>query len=550
MSSLPTKFSSPPLLPGFVSALEESLGRNVKPTPIQALSLKWLFENNLKEQADGQQKWKEFLLASETGSGKSIAYLLPLLQGLKVSEKPISTPNSESISTKPVSAPEHAPRALILAPTHELARQLSGFAKSLLHDVKLRIMCASRANARNRDQPGFSSEVTAGVSISPSTASPASFPVDVMVGTPVRLMEMIRGRGWDWERASEKESRLQDEERKRERETDPWDTTEPKSVKSLFSNRKRVASKELGLENIEWVIVDEADVLFDPDFQETTRQILADISAARGVPMPEAASTPTSYPFNLVLTSATIPTSLSTYISTHHPDLIRLASPRLHRLPKTLKTEYVAWTHGTASNARWRDVERQVREIWQDDVKEASFQAQGSNKGQPKLSKVLIFVNKSVKVDELGEYLDGKGIKTVALTGKSEDRKKGSNHHLDGFLRERGRRRSHLRDSDSNATALNTSPTSLDPSQAPHVLITTSLLSRGLDFSPEIKNVFIVDEPRNMIDFIHRAGRTGRAGEKGRVVIFGKMKGRGSLRSEEVKKRVGVLSGGASGKRK
>ena len=36
-------------------------------------------------------------------------------------------------------------------------------------------------------------------------------------------------------------------------------------------------------------------------------------------------------------------------------------------------------------------------------------------------------------------------------------------------------------------------------------MITTSLLARGLDFSSLIKHIFIVNEPRNMIDFLRRA---------------------------------------------
>jgi ATP-dependent RNA helicase MRH4 len=88
-----------------------------------------------------------------------------------------------------------------------------------------------------------------------------------------------------------------------------------------------------------------------------------------------------------------------------------------------------------------------------------------------------------------------------------------------------------------------TGPGVCDPAQTPHVLVTTSLLSRGLDFSPMIKHVFIVDEPRNMIDFLHRAGRAGRAGEAGKVVVFGRTKGRGSGRTDEVKQRVRAVAG-------
>jgi superfamily II DNA/RNA helicase len=59
----------------------------------------------------------------------------------------------------------------------------------------------------------------------------------------------------------------------------------------------------------------------------------------------------------------------------------------------------------------------------------------------------------------------------------------------------------------------------------PLVLVTTSLLSRGLDFNSSVKHVFIVDEPKNMVDFLHRAGRTGRAGQAGKVVIFAHKRG-------------------------
>jgi ATP-dependent RNA helicase MRH4 len=150
-------------------------------------------------------------------------------------------------------------------------------------------------------------------------------------------------------------------------------------------------------------------------------------------------------------------------------------------------------------------------------------------------SKVLVFCNKSTKVEELGKYLQDKGIPNVAITSTSNARKRGSNHHLDGFLRQS------QKGSDGHAlTSHSPRKAKADDttSHGPNVMITTSLLSRGLDFSPEIKHVFIVDEPRNMIDFLHRAGRSGRAGQKGKVIVFGKLKGRGSDKAREVRKKV------------
>ena len=270
----------------------------------------------------------------------------------------------------------------------------------------------------------------------------------------------------------------------------------------------------------------------DPDFQESTRTLLADISSARGhllsvLPSSELSTVgsqlstpvtpePINYPFNLLLTSATIPNSLNLYLDRHHPSLIRLASPRLHHLPKALQTEYVNWTGGN----KFADVERRIRQVWAEDTANASLTS---------LSKILVFCNRSNKVVEMSEYLTEKGIKNVAMTSQSENRGRGSNKHLAGFLR---------KDDDNHQ---DTTKSSTSVKDSAHVMITTSLLSRGLDFSPLIKHVFIVDEPRNMIDFLHRAGRSGRAGQSGKVVLFGKMTGRGSSKLADMKKRVSAL---------
>jgi ATP-dependent RNA helicase MRH4 len=351
----------------------------------------------------------------------------------------------------------------------------------------------------------------------------------------MKLLEMERGRGWNWEeRARERAMRIGKVKSEEHEDIKGEDGGNKESPREFW-----VDEPEMGLENVQWVVVDEADVLFDPDFQESTRMLLADIAAARGSPVPvipSSALSPTpdseatttsiqsiSYPFNFLLTSATIPTSLATYLSNYHPSLTRLASPRLHHLPPTLRTEHTSWTGGN-KNA---DIERRIRRVWAEDALVHSKTATGP--GPIKLSKLLVFCNKRSKVEQLAAFLDDRGIKCVALTGGAEARKRGSNHHLDGFLKTGG--------------PVPTGPGVCDPAQTPHVLVTTSLLSRGLDFSPMIKHVFIVDEPRNMIDFLHRAGRAGRAGETGKVVVFGRTKGRGSGRTDEVRQRVKAVAG-------
>jgi ATP-dependent RNA helicase MRH4, mitochondrial len=204
-----------------------------------------------------------------------------------------------------------------------------------------------------------------------------------------------------------------------------------------------------------------------------------------------------------------------------------------------LKVEYVKWTGGN----RFVDVERRVREVWAGDAVEAgvrrgpinpldiasgsastSDSASTTTKKAPGLSKILIFCNKSSKVDELSSYLQEKGIKNVAVTSGREAKRsdegkeggvrtRGSNKYLDGFLRpiRTGKRTSTETSAAPEGTTVAQGAKPLknpymlsDPSSTPHVLLTTSLLSRGLDFDPSIKHVFIVDEPRNMVDFLHR----------------------------------------------
>ena len=248
---------------GLFSCLTDILGPTATPTPIQSLSLKWLLDSpgvSSETKKKSGHGWKQFLLASETGSGKSIAYLLPLLQNLKLSE--LNTTDLHS-PTSTASTRALNPRALILAPTHELTRQLSGFAKALLHKVKLRVLCASRANVKNtKERDATTRKMIAQFEEEARKSSGhgenegldlkrEKFPVDVVVGTPMKLLEMVRGRGWD--RKDDADLEEDDVKTKLRRGRD-----------KMVGFGKWKNPPELGLANVEWVIVDEADVLFGP----------------------------------------------------------------------------------------------------------------------------------------------------------------------------------------------------------------------------------------------------------------------------------------------
>lgn len=161
-----------------------------------------------------------------------------------------------------------------MAPTHELSRQLSAFAKSLLHEVKLRVLCASQANTRStsqhRETSARASTMSAmvqavkgsmsGFEAATRQGTSGGHPVGVVVGTPMKLLEMVRGRGWD---------AIEEPEKAEEQLEEQDEQGEDAHAKKIRRGRDKVvhygkwrAKPELGLANVEWVVVDEADVLF------------------------------------------------------------------------------------------------------------------------------------------------------------------------------------------------------------------------------------------------------------------------------------------------
>lgn len=51
------------------------------------------------------------------------------------------------------------------------------------------------------------------------------------------------------------------------------------------------------------------------------------------------------------------------------------------------------------------------------------------------------------------------------------------------------------------------------------ILVSTDISSRGIDFV-DVDHVILYDFPNNAIDYLHRVGRTGRFGKRGKVSSF------------------------------
>lgn len=540
-----TFFKDTPMLPGLLQSIQDNLTFQATPTNIQKLSFTHFFGKRAQTETpivERSHPSAPTLLAAETGSGKSIAYLVPLLHALKFSENKLNDQGDTSHRTRAT----NSPRALVIAPTHELSRQLSAFAKGLSHNIKIKVLCTSQANkgtttGQHRQAAVEDETVETGeIAVMRATQKgeeaydlPAhgANPVDVIVGTPARLLDLTRGRRWK----DEIEAKIPHKSRDADKKT-PGLGLPPVGWKP-----------EVDLSYVEWVVVDEADVLFNPDFVDSMEMLLGMISDIRKPSYPSAL-----YPFNLVLSSATVPPALNAYLQEKLPTVTRLTSINLHQLPPSIIPEHFTWTGGN----KMADIVHRMKNVWAEDASAHAAAVANADalvkKGKRKVtvpplqkSKVIIFCNKSTKAEAIANHLVEHGIPAVPLVRTISEPSKaeippseGEEQAEVGAGRTGGRQKPavrarnndnaiapFLRSRKPDGTISPDTPLKPQAENDPLVLVTTSLLSRGLDFNSSVKHVFIVDEPKNMVDFLHRAGRTGRAGQAGKVVIFAHKRG-------------------------
>ena len=108
--------------------------------------------------------------------------------------------------------------------------------------------------------------------------------------------------------------------------------------------------------------------------------------------------------------------------------------------------------------------------------------------GDSKLKNSIIFCNRKKDVENLANFLSSRGLENAALHG-----------NLTQILRNKV-----LDDFSTGKTK--------------H-LIASDVASRGLDI-PEVSHVFNFDVPINLEDYVHRIGRTGRAGKRGKAITI------------------------------
>jgi superfamily II DNA/RNA helicase len=385
-------FASLGLSPHLCRASEEAGW--LEPTPIQQQSIPLILQR------------RDVLAIAATGSGKTAAYGLGLLQLVQASQafgsKSSSGPVASRFNTSDTPSRRRSTRVLVIVPTRELALQVGQVFKAL-------VIGSSQAQQGSKLPSQHSSvahalriaTVYGGVSINPQMLALRGG-AEIVVATPGRLLDLVD-------------------------------------------------HNALQLDGVENLVLDEVDRLLDLGFMEELNRVLALLPRKRQ---------------NLWF-SATFDASLQPLAAQmlSQPARIEIVgSPTTQHLHPAIHQRAIA-------------VDEKKRTL----LLRHLF-------AQEKWKQVLVFVATRYASEHVANKLYQAGIYATALHGELSQ----------------GARQTVLQEFKDARW---------------EVLITTDLAARGIDIA-KLPIVVNYDLPRSATDYIHRMGRTGRAGEKGEVLSF------------------------------
>ncbi|CDK27651.1 unnamed protein product [Kuraishia capsulata CBS 1993] len=378
-----------------VKSDEELHGLKIRPTPIQIAAIKSIQATRVPA-----NDRKVFTLAAETGSGKTWAYLAPLLHKLKEEQL---TPEWGGRAHKA------AIRSVILLPTHELVDQV--------YEVVSKVAVKLELNAFRWD-----TESNFKVFLENFKSR-----IDIMVTTPAKLLSLTK-----------------------------YDS---------------IGSAQALLQSVRYCVVDEADTLMDKSWIDDTRPLLNHMQ----------------YLVDLVFVSATIPSEFNKTMGRVAPNAIPVTTPSLHRLPAAIDFKIV---DASVSPYKGSKIKALAQALY-------SIHCDGTEKGYEK--RVIVFTKEKTECEIVATKLRnmfGHDVVAVSSQDPVEERR-------------------------AKVKAFVEPPRKLEDTETPplKVLVCTDLLARGMNFVG-IRNVILWDVPNTSIDLIHRAGRTGRMNQSGRVFMI------------------------------
>jgi len=350
-----------------------------RPTPVQKYSI-----------PIGLMK-RDLMACAQTGSGKTAAFLFPIIHNLQADGKHIPDSAQSSYNDQYSSATYAVkPQAIVMAPTRELATQIYDEARKFCYksSVKPRV-CYGGADISAQIY-----NIKSGCSI--------------LVGTPGRLNDMIK--------------------------------------RGIIS-----------LENVHYLVLDEADRMLDMGFKEQIEEIVLN----SGMPGPENRQT--------MMFSATFPKEIRELAYNFLGDYLFLTVGRIG-----------AAVESVTQNVIWVEDNEKLQKV----VEHLQNPAEDSDPN----GLTLIFVKTKKSADFLERFLAQNSISCVSIHGDRTQREReyALNQFKKGFK---------------------------------GVLVATDVASRGLDI-PNVNLVINFDLPENIDDYVHRIGRTSRLGNRGVAVSF------------------------------
>jgi superfamily II DNA/RNA helicase len=371
---------------------------------------------------------EDVVIGAETGSGKTLGYLLPVIQRIKALE----------VAGRG-RAPPRRPTALVVTPSRELSEQVFGVAKHLSHFSRLRVASFLGGEGARRQRTRLDNGV------------------DLAVSSPGRLRQL-------WEGGA------------------------------------------LHLSGVEVVVIDEADTLLTEGFDDELLPIFRALDArqSRG-----------GSRCQFVLAGASFAPSARRVLRRLFPDASAVSTPRLHALPDTLTQRVVRPASndkhpalldailGAGNRASLRAGEGRGAGELSPATDLGDIEA--SSRERPLISRprpTLVFCNSIDSCRSTEHALREAGIESAGLHGGIPPRLRAEN-----FRR--------FRQGDAS------------------VLVATDIAARGLDL-PGVERVINFEFPRTGAEFLHRCGRTARAGARGEIVHL--LHGRDAPRASAIRR--------------
>ncbi|KAI9308562.1 P-loop containing nucleoside triphosphate hydrolase protein [Cunninghamella echinulata] len=248
----------------------------------------------------------------------------------------------------------------------------------------------------------------------------------------------------------------------------------------------------ISLADTKYMIMDEADSLFDAGWGDECKSLIHTIQKVNSTQQEKQQQNKKLNKNNktnhqqekIIIVSATLPKSVQSTLNQLFPTLLKITTPSLHKSLPNLKQSFVDLQRFKGNR------QLALLEILK--------------KNMVKDEKILIFCNTKKSVELLQHWLQSKNVPALAL-------------YKDALI---NREETLQRFSQKNNTNEDLHDDDDDDDERKgkgmdNLLISTDIASRGID-TTFVDHVILYDFPTSVVDYLHRVGRTARAGQVGK----------------------------------